>query len=99
MTFTFGLIQLPATSAGGQGEFRYTTYEVDFDHGAERFAVDTTDQSAIFTITIGGFESATVEASVPDALVKAEHTITFTPTHLIPKYGLIMVEYPSQLLI
>ena len=53
----------------------------------------------MFTITIGGFESASAESSLPDALVKAEHTLTFTPTHLIPKYGIIMVVYPSQLLI
>lgn len=95
MTFTFSLIQLPSTSAGGQGEFRFTTYEVDFDHGAERFAVDTVDQYNVFTITIGGFESASAASSLPNALVKAEQTLKFTPTHLIPKYGIIMVEYPA----
>jgi hypothetical protein len=53
------------------------------------------DKLNVFTITKGGFESATATSSSPDALVKAEITLSFTPTHLIPKYGLVMVQYPS----
>jgi hypothetical protein len=68
------------------------------EHGGdERYAVDSSDQFNIYTITKGGFESGKAESSLPDALVKAEHTILFTPTHLIPKYGIVMVEYPPEL--
>jgi hypothetical protein len=71
LTFTFSLIQLPGSSSGGQGEFRFITYEVDIDHGTARYAVDAGDQFSVFTITKGGFESASVNSSSPDALVKA----------------------------
>lgn len=98
LSFTTAAISLPTTSAGGQGEFRLTTYVWDQDHG-ERYAVDAAAFSEVFTITAGGFESAAVTSSSGDALVQAEHTFTIVPTHLMPQYGIIMVVYPSQVAI
>jgi hypothetical protein len=98
LSFSTALITLPTTSAGGQGEFRLTTYVSDAANG-ERHAVDAAAFSEVFTIAAGGFESATVSSSSGDALVQAGHTFTIVPTHLMPQYGVIMVVYPSQVAI
>jgi hypothetical protein len=95
LAFSTALVTLPPTSAGGQGEFRFTTYVWDAADN-ERYSVDATVASNIFTITAGGFESATVESDSGDALAPARHTFTVVPTHLMPQYGIIMVVYPAQ---
>ena len=72
-----------------------TTYIFDPENN-ERFGVDATSASGVFTITAGGFNSAEVTSSSSDALVQAEHTFKIVPTHLVPQYGIIMVVYPPE---
>ena len=52
-------MRLPATTAGGKGEFQITTYVKDATSD-RRYMVDTGAASALFTMTAGGFAAASV---------------------------------------
>lgn len=94
LSFTIGPVKLPRTTAGGKGEFKITTYVKDAVT-SETYPVDTGKGSWPFQITPGGFESASVSPGSLNAFVKAKYTFKLKPTHSIPQYGLIMVEYPE----
>ena len=104
LTFTIGPVRLPGTVSGGKGEFQITTYINEISllgtiSAIDRYAVDTETKNGLVQLSPGIIKAPSVIPSTHQSLTLAEYTFSVTPEHRIPQYGLIMVQYPSQIVI
>ena len=76
------------------GVFKIRTYEV---HNGKRYLVDSVTQGMLYSASEGQILFKNLTLSTDNYVTYdtgATYTISFIPTHKIPRYGVINLEFP-----